>query len=373
MATVAVMIDHPNLDILMMPVISELQSRGHDVQALVTGCGVSDRLAAGGFAFTEDEAVMDRFLAADGPRLFLNGADLVPHHPRGMDFDRRCAEAGVPTLTLEHAPFAVDWDGPFPEDWKFAADRMAMVGQDDVRHYREIGVPDERMVLTGLPQHDPLFRARAARDSAPPRDGVALFGRNHSFTGERSAEGLDPEAWAGTMRDLVQVIAAAFPDDPIRIKPHAAEPYHRTDGLYFRAMPFNLRNRISLLDTRQLNEEIFQVSRCALTFSASVMLEAALCGVPVVFFDHVGRSRQWRDDMRQAGVVVADAALDDFASGLVGVIEEVAERLQNPPRAPEWFVAKYAHRFDGRSAARVCDVIERMAAGAPVTAGTAST
>ncbi|MCB1184666.1 hypothetical protein KDM41_14650 [bacterium] len=371
MATVLVLVDHPNLDILMLPVVAELRDRGHRTEVLVTGFGVGDRLEAAGCPFTTDETAVDRFLAATGPRLFLNGADLVPDHQRGIEIDARCRDAGVPTLTLEHAPFAVDWDAPFPDNWRYAADVMAMVGADDVRHYRELGVPDARMALTGLPQHDSLFRLKARRDAAPPRAGVALFGRSHSFAGPTSAEGIAPDTWAETLRDLVEVIAAAFPDDPVRIKPHPAEPYHDTERLYFRAMPFRLRDRLSLLRSRHANEDLFLASRCVITFSASVMLEAALVGVPVVFFDHLGRGEAWRRDMHAAGIVVADVTVDDFASGLVAVIEEVAARVAHPPVLPDDFIARYAHRFDGGSAGRVCDLIERMLAGAPVPLGAA--
>lgn len=360
MATVAILINHPNLDILMMPVIDELHRRGVQTQVLVAECGLTDRLDAAGVVYSRDLAVIDRFLAAEGPRLFLNGADLVPVHAMGIRIDQQCAARGIPTLTLEHAPFAVDWDQPFPEDWKFAADVMAAVGTEDIRHYLEIGVSPERLVLTGLPQHDLLANVRRRRLSDPPAAGVTIFGRNHSFAGPRSAEGIAPAQWSEVMRDLIVTIAAVFPEDPLRIKPHPAEPFHGTDAYYRNAVPTDLQDRLTVLSARQTNEELFLASRCVVTFSPSVMLEATLAGVPAVIFDHTGRSEEWRADMASAGVIVAKATLDDFASGFVAVVHDVADRLQHDVSLPDDFVAKYAHRRDGQSAARVCDLIGKM-------------
>lgn len=370
MANVLVLIDHPNLDILMMPVITELHARGVTTEVVVVDCGLTDRLQAAGFAYTDDEDAIERWLAGDGPRLFLNGADLVPDHRRGMDIDNRCLQLGIPTLTLEHAPFAVDWDEPFPRNWKFAADRMAMVGSEDVAQYRAIGVRDDRMVLTGLPQHDSLFHLKTRRDAFPPLEGVALFGRSHSFTGTHSAEQIAADDWAETLRRLIETIAAAFPADTVRIKPHPAEPFHDTESLYFRAMPFRLRKRLHLLRSRHANEDLFLQSRLVLTFSASVMLEATLAGVPAVIFDHTGRGPEWRRRMEEAGIIVADVTVDDFGSGLAQVVPRIQERLAREVALPEEFISRYVHRFDGKSAVRVADVVERMMVGEAVGAVT---
>ncbi len=365
MRTVGILINHPNLDVLMMPVIAELTTRGIRTEVQVAECGLGDRLDAAGIPYWRDNGFLKLLLESEGERLFLNGADLVPAHRLGMLLDDVCRRNGIPSLTLEHAPFAMDCDTRFPEDWLFAADRMAVVGAEDYRRYRELGVAEDRLVITGCPQFDGLPALRSEREARVDASGsdagdVIIFGQGHTFAGPEGAAGIGAVAWTAVLSDIYRQLATNFPTARICVKPHPAEPFHKTDDLYHRAIATDLADRVEILTPRTANDELFRRCRCALTFSASVMLEATLAGVPCVIFDHAGRGAEWLDDVGAAGIVVVPGRPQDFATGLANALPALARRKGPPVPLPDGFVAKYLHRFDGGSAARVVDLIEEM-------------
>ena len=81
---VLALVDHPNLDVPLLPVLQELARRGHRVEALVVEHGRADNLRAAGLTVQVDPAALPAFLGATGPRLFLTAADMIPQHALGV-------------------------------------------------------------------------------------------------------------------------------------------------------------------------------------------------------------------------------------------------------------------------------------------------
>lgn len=352
--TVLILMNHPALPRLLVPVARELRSLDVEVRCAVFEPVSADLLRKAGLSYSRDlDGTFVEFLRTSGPKLFLNGADLTAHK-RGTEWDRLCRLYGIPSLTLEHAPFSIGRRS-FGQDVLFEADRMAVIGAYDRDRYVEVGVEPDRLVVTGCPQYDGHFERRQA-DAGRQADGPILFaGQNHTYTG---ATFRIPESkWVGVLRDLFAELVRTFPGREIQVKPHPAEPHWNTVHLYEDAISEGLEARVRLIDTSTSTEDAVQKASLVASFSGSVALETLLLGRPVVHFDHrAPASESFRDFETVGGVLVlGDPA--SYPQLLKESRERVLEADSQANDLPAWWVEKYAHRFDGRSARRVADEV----------------
>ena len=359
------LIDHPNLDLLLGPVLVRLQERGHDVKALVVEAGRPDRLQAMGVPLVRDNHEFDLFLAAPRPRLLLNGADMIPQHRLGIHADIVCRGSGVPTLTLEHAPFSLSYDGSYPPHVEFAADRMAVIGPEDLRQYLARGIPPERLVVTGCPAFDPLVIARRDHHpQAPPRD-VAVFGQSHTWTGPGSGQGIPAAAWRDELEQLFRVLCERFPEARLRIKPHPAEPFAGTEVLYHQAVPAELAGRIEILPTDADNARVILQSRLVVSFSSTIWLEARILGRACAFFTLQERRGRLARDIPALGGIWIPGKTVDFTARLRPHLDELAAREPEGDRPPDPLLVDYTGPLDGLASAHVAEEAERLLAEGP--------
>ncbi len=354
------LVNHPNLDILLGPVLVELQSRGHEVKALVVEAGRPDRLARLQVPLVDELTEFDAFLAESGPRLMLNGADLIPLHKLGIHTDMLCRGAGVSTLTLEHAPFALGYNDEFPPHVDFAADVMAVIGQEDRLRYEALGVDPSRLMVTGSPAFDHLVRAHQAYQSAPEATTIAVFGQSHTWTGEGSSQGIDPDAWRSQLSLLYHLLCERYPHAEIKIKPHPAEPFHGTEVLYREAVPAEFSDRITVLPTDADNARLILESRYVISFSSTIWLEAKILGRPCIFFTLQKRQGRLARDIPAMGGIWIPGKTVDFVARLIPQLDAIDEQATatEPERFPE--LEHYTGPLDGGSSGRVADAVETI-------------
>ena len=97
MKTVFVLIDHPNLDYLLVPVVRRLHRSGRvRVVPCVCDFGNESLLREAGIPYTRQLDAFGEFVRTPGRKLFLNGAhaDWGPHL-RGKQLDLACRERGA--------------------------------------------------------------------------------------------------------------------------------------------------------------------------------------------------------------------------------------------------------------------------------------
>lgn len=361
---VLALVDQPNLSVLLGPVLQMLSRRGVRCEALVVNAGRPGALAAQGIPIvTETKQALMGLLTHRGPRLFLNGADMIPQHTLGVQLDQLCRSRGVPSLTLEHAPFAIDYDGSFPEHVAFAADRMAVIGEADKQQYLALGVAEDRLVVTGCPQYDTLAAAESRPSDAD--DEIVLFGRSHSYVGVKSRHGLDAAAWRGLLAELYTVVLTRFPGVTLVVKPHPAEPYLETDRLYSDAAADTQATRVRVVSTEADNQALIRRAQGVISFSPSVFLETRILGRACIGFDHLCRRSSLLDDIAQSGGTWLSCDPLESAQELAKALDRGVPWPKSPGPLSEEFVRRYLHRLDGRSAERIADqALEMLSAGA---------
>ncbi|MBK8167358.1 MAG: hypothetical protein IPK64_15555 [bacterium] len=359
---VLVLVDHPNLDLLLLPLVGELAGRGHRVEVLVVEHGRSHRLREAGVQPSTDPAAFEAFLAASGPKLFVTGADLIPQHALGVRCEMLCRAHGVPSLALEHAPFSLGHDDGFPPHLAFGADVMALVGDEDARRYAALGLDPRRLVVTGSPAFDHLAVARETSSGthAEAVAGVTVFGQGHTWVGPHSSQRQDPQRWRAELAALYGALASRFPGAPIRVKPHPAEPAHGTDALYVDAVPPELAGRVEVLSTDSDNVPLILASSLVISFSSSVWLEARILGRTAVFFSLQPRLGRTAADIEAMGGLWLPGRTPDFAARLEPHLDRLAAEARVPRPAVGAVLDAYAGPVDGRATARVAELAERL-------------
>lgn len=361
---VLALVDHPNLDVPLLPVLQELARRGHRVEALVVEHGRADNLRAAGLTVQVDPAALPVFLGATGPRLFLTAADMIPQHALGVRCELLCRQHGVPSLALEHAPFSLGHNDGFPPHLAFGADVMAVVGQEDARRYGLLGLDPRRLVVTGAPAMDGLTGMRDQARGSRGR-GVTIFGQGHTWVGARSAQRCDADAWCAELASLYALLCARWPDTPLRIKPHPAEPAHGTAALYTRAIPPALAGRVQVLSTDTANRELILDSELVISFSSSVWLEARILDRAAVFLSLQQRTGRTAAHIEAMGGTWLPGRALDFTARFTPRLDELAACAVSRPPADEEILAAYAGPLDGRAAVRVADLAEELLASGP--------
>ncbi|MBK7672847.1 MAG: hypothetical protein IPJ24_15900 [bacterium] len=231
---------------------------------------------------------------------------------------------------------------------------MAVVGQDDARRYGLLGLDPRRLVVTGAPAMDGLTGMRDQARGSRGR-GVTIFGQGHTWVGARSAQRCDADAWCAELASLYALLCARWPDTPLRIKPHPAEPAHGTAELYTRAIPPALAGRVQVLSTDTANRELILDSELVISFSSSVWLEARILDRAAVFLSLQQRTGRTAAHIEAMGGTWLPGRALDFTARFTPRLDELAARAASRPPADEEILAAYAGPLDGRAAVRVAD------------------
>ena len=274
MKTVAVLIDHPNLDYLLVPVIEKLLRSGRiRIVTFVCNAGKNELLISKKISYHTDINYFSEFLNSPGKKLFLNAADMnFSAHQLGRRLDDLCREKGIPSLTLEHGSGSLR--ETWPKEFIFNADRMALFGTCEFDKYQLLGVDSNKLVITGCSKYDEYYyldREKSIRENRSllnleaKRRYILLAGENHRFTAGPLK--YSDKQWTGVLKNIFEILIKSFPDLDIIVKPHPAEPYNQTISLYENAIEPEFRSRINHRFTLFITPCTFRFRLCAILFS----------------------------------------------------------------------------------------------------------
>lgn len=364
MKTVLALIDHPNLDRIIVPVIVKLRERGVQVKALIAKAGRTEICQKEKVPYNTDTNTVNEFLNLKGEKLFLNAADQhFAAHSLGRNLDEICRNHNIPSFTVEHSSFAMAgtiWS--LKEEILFDADKMAVIGEADYDAYTQLGVSPDRLVLTGFPPYDEYFDFIRNR---PFKKGNYIYfaGRNHPYI-SNSPYHYDTNSWTAFLKHIYEVLLKVFPDLDILVKPHPAEYFHNTAALYEHAVSNEFRSRIRIADPRDSNIEGIFNSAFVVSFSPSVVLESILLhknafGISSAQIMPPGLLDAERHGIRFLKTTVP-AIVSDVSDKLLTMMRVNGDRLRERVDACDEFMEKYFYKFDGKSSERVADAIISM-------------
>jgi SAM-dependent methyltransferase len=367
--TVCVLLDHPTLDAMLVPVIEVLLAHQVEVIPLVCNAGKADLLVHRGIPYASDPSAFGDFTRRDGRKLFLNAADQhFDAHALGRHLDTLCRERGIPSLTLEHGPFSLVEN--FSEQYLFDADMMALFGSIDCDRYRSHGVPPERLVITGCPKYDAYYhldKSTAVREirhllEIPPGKGYILFaGQNNKF----KDLGIPEAVWVETLTAVYRELLEHFPKLSLIVKPHPAEPHYETTHLYAEASIPEFEDRIRIIDAYASLPHLILGSTFVFSFSSSVTLESLILKKPVVFCSGKIKNRAILDCANH-GARILQPEWSEIPAALHEIIPQLKSEGWRNVRITEQFIRRYLHQWDGRAAQRVGWLMETILSGKPV-------
>jgi GT2 family glycosyltransferase/Flp pilus assembly protein TadD len=359
MKTVFALIDHPNLDIIIGPVLAKLREKGVQLKVLVTNAGKAHHLISINIPFQTKMNIEKEFFNIEGQKLFLNAADQnFPAHELGRKIDAVCRMRGIPSLTIEHGTFfkVHDWN----ESYVFNADKMAIIGETEYEEFRKLGVPSEKTVMTGFPPFDEFYEFLQGKTFIKGKY-IWIAGQNHTFISENKY--YTSSEFTNLLREMYRILLSKFPDLDILIKPHPAEPFHNTVRLYTDAIEPEFHSKIQIVDSKSPNIQGIFNSAFVVSFSPSVLFESIILKKSVIGIT-IERLSKCLADAKNFGVIILETSPGNIASDIYnrfsGLISGIQEKIDHELPVPESYLQKYLHRFDGKASERVADVILKM-------------
>lgn len=361
MKTVLALIDHPNLDLIIIPVLEQLRSRGVNTKVYLTRAGRRHFLDENGISYSADESVINEFMKTAGQKLFLNAADQnYQPHWLGRHLDELFRKEGIPSLTIEHGSLSIATYIK-PSDI-FAADKMAVIGKADFHGFVKIGVPAERLVLTGFPPFDSFYHFKKGR-LFKRGDYIYIAGQSHTYvTGDGA---YSHEQWTAALHACYKKLLELFPDLGIIVKPHPAEGVLKTAYMYEDAIASEWRQRIKVVDTEFSNIEGIYESAFVFSFSPSIFLESllldknAVC-VTTAYGDFITGMADAEKEGAFLFKTLRENICGDLSEHLDDFLRQNHDRLLQPIIVSEKFIENYIYKFDGKASERVADAAVSM-------------
>ena len=366
MKTVAVLIDHPNLDYLLVPVIEKLLRSGRiRIVTFVCNAGKNELLISKKISYHTDINYFSEFLNSPGKKLFLNAADMnFSAHQLGRRLDDLCREKGIPSLTLEHGSGSLR--ETWPKEFIFNADRMALFGTCEFDKYQLLGVDSNKLVITGCSKYDEYYyldREKSIRENRSllnleaKRRYILLAGENHRFTAGPLK--YSDKQWTGVLKNIFEILIKSFPDLDIIVKPHPAEPYNQTISLYENAIEPEFRSRIKIIDSHYSLPHVLLGSDFVLSFSPSVMLESLLFQKPVILFAGQ-RPVEAIIECQKAGAFIIQSDWIEISDALNEAIPYLSKQIWKKIRLSDEFIERFVYKWDGKASNRISYLIEGM-------------
>ena len=359
--TVFVLIDHPNLDYLLLPVIQKLKEYPDiDVMICVYDYGNDELLKESGIAYFSDLAIFSDFLKKPGEKILLSGSsdsDLGPHQ-RGKRLVMACRENGIPSLAIQHAS-AFMYNG-WTDEATSNADIIAVYGRGDYEEYRSIGVTADRLVITGSPFHDRLYRIGSGGGGHDENNSrqIGEKGAYVLYAGNADRRVADAyEECVARFNDFFNVLTRHFPHHSIMLKPHPGEEFYGTIDLYKDAAGENI-SKIKIADPHAHLPQLIHLSDFVISFSPSVLLESILLKKPVVYM--TGKNTAMSVACEKEGATILKTSYNVFPTKLEAILPDFSERLYRPISLSDSFIERVAHKWDGRSADRIALAVEQL-------------
>ena len=289
--------------------------------------------------------LIERALAAFSPRLVLLADEVMPF---GVIAVNAAERMGIRTLNIIHGAML-----DHPKHRACWATRVVVGGEASRRFLRSRGTADERIVVTGLPQFDPLAddqalsRVPVRRQLGIP-DGVPLV----VYT-MLSGAGVTPleEVLAAT-REVLDAAEHLRGACSFVFKRHPAD---RADILSKTGVDLAARGIVATIDA-PLHPLLWNAD-LVITQMSTTGQEAIMLGKPLIVVDVAGKPDT-------IPYVEYGAALGVYETGaLAGAIhralhDEAVRRSLAAGR--ERFIADFAYRNDGKATDRILDEVDRL-------------
>jgi hypothetical protein len=364
MKTIFVLIDQPNLDYLLLPVVEEMISRGgFEIIVCVCNWGKQDLFRNKHIPYVTDPKSFATFYQTSGPRLFLTASDLnVTPNYLGKKLVELCRQKGIPSLSVEHAAHSV-YEHWTPQYFIFNSDRIALAGEIEFHKYRKMGISPDRLIITGCPKYDEYYRLLNGSAAIQlfarqvKRKRILFAGVNHGFLKTYSRE-----QWTGILTSIFSELMKKYPDHELHIKPHPADPNHQADELYADAIDPLFEPRIQIIDSHGSLPHSILACDYVVSFTPSVMLESLLLRKPVIFFGQHNGAGSALAACKDAGAVFIDTDWPNITETLnKGLANADTLEVKNIRLCDE-FIEKFVHKWDGGAACRIVNLIDRMTA-----------
>jgi hypothetical protein len=247
---------------------------------------------------------------------------------------------GLRTLSIESHDMI--WDTPL--FGRIAADRMALSGDYSAGIYLKGGAPEEKLVVTGQPSFDGLIKYRNGKKEGEERLLVVITQPlDVAMTPDVRREMLRGALLAGSMVPRLRVV----------VKPH---PRENLDDLRLVLGELDAPP-VTLLSKKTNLYALLASSDVVLTAFSTVGVEAIMLGRPVVVF---------KTDEKRAFLPYVDSDAVLRAGNTDKVVRAVDRALSDADvkeslaRGRNEYIAHHEYAADGRSTARVIDLILEM-------------
>lgn len=239
-------------------------------------------------------------------------------------------------------------------------DRLAVYGEGNRDHLVAIGVPAEKMVLTGHPGFDryvrperPANRVHGELFGAHPFDRIVLFEPENYVDREQT---LLMHRMIGERKRVIRELLTAIREVKRACLVIAPRPTDRNiDFLSWCVRAYG--GGQAKLVVGHNPADLLPMCDAVIVHYSLLGVEAMMHGTPVVVLNLTGRPD--RMPFVKAGGALGVYTVEDIAGALHTVLDDVNVRANLSERMRE-FVRDYAGVADGRSAGRIADLIERM-------------
>ena len=345
-------------------------------------------LNGGGLAYRRMVAAAGRYLADLGADAVLCCHD---RHYAETAFLRAARQSGVPTVLLQEGPFCVIGHGAanhpllrlkyalaplgarlgllpgMPDYGTFGHDLVMAASPSYAARWRAVGVPEERIAVTGIPRYDPLHAA------VRPKAGVSSQGKEDAKTAKVcvllqpfGAHGkVDAQVAAQGMKDVASGLSEAVArlGFTLFVRPHPRLSTAETQGFTRHlTVPWTLDDSRRPLVDRLGDLDV------VVGFYSSGLLEAAAIGVPAVCF------RLPSGGFAEPGEAAKQDRLAELGLPAVGLPADLGIKIEEALRgvAPETTPEAEIGRIDGRAATRVAEALAPLLIAGSVRGGAAA-
>lgn len=225
------------------------------------------------------------------------------------------------------------------------ADLMIVSGEAIKEVYAQSGIPEEKIIITGNPRFDTLFKRNRFED------------RTKIFTKYK----LNPNKklivyTTQPIKERDKLLNAIFnalkklPEIQLIVKPHPSE----STLLYNQMMDMEKLNNAIIVEDIEIYE-LLNAADCVLTSFSATGLEAMMLDKPVISINFTGEPD--RMPYAQSGAALGVYHEDKLAPVIISALTDDAVRDELKV-GREKFVGRYNYKMDGQAARRVIDLFD---------------
>lgn len=262
---------------------------------------------------------------------------------------------GIPSLEIQFGSYAEE-----AVEWQFfAADKVAVWGEQARKVLSGQGIPDNRIILTGSPRFDDLVNIDSARIAATrSRLGIATGKRMVLFASYYSLSCYNEyynSRCASLVKRAIFKAADRIEGLCLVVKPHPLENVPETKQIAKGCQ------RIIFADQNEDIRELTKACDVFITLGSTATMEALVARKLVIFPSFPGFV--WWDDMYlKNNVVIVVKSEEELANKLKEAIGGQREKLFDELEpARQRFLNERVHQPDGQATNRIADLAMKMA------------